>query len=196
MPQIFLTFDDGPHPIYTPTILEILNKYAVKATFFVCGKNIEKYPKILEQIVKNKHSVGNHSYSHSRLLTFIGAFRREIERTTELILKITSLKTNLFRPPWGIRPPWLTRYLKRNGYQLVLWDIDPEDWQRIPAEKIASRVIEKAKDNCIVLLHDGDGIRQKSSRENTVKAIPIIIEALVEKGYTFQRIPFSSKGIL
>jgi len=180
-----LTFDDGPNDIYTPQILEILKSYNVKATFFVCGKNAERYPHILKRIAQEGHSIGNHTYSHNRLLTFLGLLKREVEITQKLITAVTSHTTTLFRPPWGFAPSWLKRYLMIQGFRLILWDIDPKDWRQPPSDEIVRRIMMEVRDDAIVLLHDGDGIRQKGTRQNTVNALPHLIQLLLQQGYNF-----------
>lgn len=165
-------------------ILEILEEFGAKATFFICGRKGEKYPEILRAIVERGHRVGNHTYSHSRFLTYMGILRGEIERTERIIYEITSHNTRLFRPPWGIAQPWLKRYLKKRGYQLVLWDIDTEDWKGISGEVIAKRIEANIKDNAIILLHDGDSAREK--KQNTLSALQIILPFFQEEGFSFQ----------
>jgi len=146
MKEIFLTFDDGPNE-YTLKILEILKDFNAKATFFVLGKNCQKFPKILEKISKEGHAIGNHSFSHS--LKFFFDFKNEIEKTNEIIEKIAKVKTKLFRPPYGILPFWLKNYLLKNQFKIVLWDLDSKDWKG----KISNEIF-KAENRSILLFHD------------------------------------------
>jgi peptidoglycan/xylan/chitin deacetylase (PgdA/CDA1 family) len=145
--KIYLTFDDGPNE-YTLKNLETLKKFGLKAIFFVVGKNCHKYPKILKEIVKEGHSIGNHSFSHS--IRFFFDFKREIEKTREIIKKITGIETKIFRPPYGFLPPWLKNYLLENGYEILLWDVDSKDWKG----KIDQKIFKKIKPNSILLFHD------------------------------------------
>jgi len=184
--SIFLTFDDGPNEPYTSQILDILKHYRACASFFVCGKNALFYPEVTRRIVAEGHSLGNHSYSHSRLLTYAGLLRREIETTDEILQKITGVETRLFRPPWGIAMPWLGSYIKASGHKMILWDIMAFDWWKVPVSFIINRVSSHARPNAIVLLHDGNQTRKNSNRNRTVLALPGIIEKLKEKDFDFE----------
>jgi len=186
--DIFLTFDDGPNEPYTSQILDVLKEHEAVATFFVCGKGVERFPQITRRILDEGHSLGNHAYSHSMLLTITGFMRKEIERTSELILKTTGVKTRLFRPPWGVATPWLKRYLKANKYRTVLWDVNSYDWMEIPASSIEKNVLKKARPGVIILLHDGKNSIQYHDRSQTVQALPIIIKALKQKGFCLKGI--------
>ena len=181
--DIFLTFDDGPNEPYTSQILDVLKEHQAMATFFVCGKGVERFPQITRRILDEGHSLGNHAYSHSMLRTITGLLGKEIEKTSELILKTTGAKTHLFRPPWGVATPWLKRYLKANKYQTVLWDINSYDWTEIPASSIEGIVLKKARPGAVILLHDGKNSKHHHDRSQTVQALPAIIKALRQKGF-------------
>jgi len=129
-------------------ILETLKEFNLKATFFVVGKNCQKFPEILREIVKEGHSIGNHSFSHS--IKFFFDFKREVERTNQIIKKITGIKTKIFRPPFGFLPFWLKKYLLEKNYQIVLWDLDSKDRQG----KINPKIFQKIKPGSILLFHD------------------------------------------
>jgi len=186
--NIFLTFDDGPSNPWTPQILDILKDFQIKATFFVCGKNIERYPKIAKRIVNEGHAIGNHSYYHSKIRSSTPLLLKDVEKTSEVILKITSTRSKIFRPPWGIVTPWLKRYLLKNGLKLILWDIEAHDWKQPQAKIISQRILSKAKSNSIILLHDGDGIKKNCNRFQTVFSLPLIIKELKDKGFIFEKI--------
>jgi len=147
--KIFLTFDDGPNE-HTLKILEILKNFDARATFFVCGKNCQKFPEITKKIIKDGHIIGNHTYSHSINFLFPWNFKKEIGKTTQIINEITGKETIFFRPPWGILTPWLKRYLLENNYKIILWDIDSKDWKG----KISDKIFQKIKPNSILLFHD------------------------------------------
>ncbi|MDD5627020.1 MAG: polysaccharide deacetylase family protein [Patescibacteria group bacterium] len=187
-PQVFLTFDDGPSAPFTNEILDILAGFQVLASFFVCGKNVERHPEIAKRIAAGGHTLGNHSYSHSRFLSLTGCLSSEIEKTQSIIQEVTGVRVKFFRPPWGYVRPWLASYLKKQGYQLALWDIKVYDWQKPAAAIIAKRVLQKVKPNAVILLHDGDRTRLSCDRSQTVLALPMIIQNLKEKGYTFGKI--------
>lgn len=179
MPSIYLTFDDGPNEPYTSQILNILKIFGAKATFFVCGKNAEYYPALARRIVQEGHGIGNHTFSHSKFLSYTGLWLREIKQTNKIIFKITGRKTNLFRPPWGRITPWLFLYLKIKNIKIVLWDKAVGDWKNPSPETIVKRVLEKIKPEDIILLHD---------LPQTVKALPLIIKELKSRGFDFKMI--------
>jgi peptidoglycan/xylan/chitin deacetylase (PgdA/CDA1 family) len=162
--KICLTFDDGPNE-YTLKNLETLKRFNLKATFFVVGKSCQKYPQILKEIVKEGHLIGNHSFSHS--IKFFFDFKREIERTREIIKEITGIETKIFRPPYGFLHPWLKNYLLKNGYKILLWDVDSRDWKG----KIDQKIFQKIKPNSILLFHDC---------LETSLALPKILENLID----------------
>ena len=117
--KVFLTFDDGPNEPYTSKILDILKEHQAKASFFACGKNIERYPDSIKRIVAEGHTIGNHAYTHSKLISRLGLLAGEIEKTSKIIEQITGRKTHYFRPPWGMLTPWLRSYLRKNNYQII-----------------------------------------------------------------------------
>jgi peptidoglycan/xylan/chitin deacetylase (PgdA/CDA1 family) len=173
--EVFLTFDDGPNE-YTLKILEGLKKFDAQATFFVCGKNCQKYPEVLKRIFEEGHSIGNHSFSHS--IKFFFNFKNEIEKTNEIIKEITGIETKIFRPPWGILTPWLKRSLFENDYQIILWDIDSKDWKNKSANLIEKEIFKKIKSGSIILFHDC---------LQTSLALPKILEELKKKDYVFKK---------
>lgn len=181
--KVFLTFDDGPSESYTSKILDILKENGAKATFFVCGKNVERYPEIAKRIVKEGHTIANHTYSHSIILSFFGSLTGEIKKTTDIIKEMTGVRTNFFRPPFGLFAPWLKRYLEENNYKIILWDIDTFDWMGRPARIIEERIFKKIKSNSIILFHDGNKDKFHFNLYQTILALPSIIKKLKAKGY-------------
>lgn len=180
-PVIALTFDDGPNPIYTPQILDILKSRGVVATFFILGAQADKYPQLLEAITSSKSTLANHSYSHRNLERIsITESLEEINRTEAVIEKTTKNKNKWFRPPGGNFNGLLVDKTTSLGYHFVLWNIDPRDWTKPPVTTIAQTVISQAAPGAIILLHDGGG-----NRAQTVAALPTIIDSLKAQGYTF-----------
>jgi len=175
--EIYFTFDDGPNE-YTLKILDILKNFGVRATFFVCGKNVEHFPEITKRIVGDGHTIGNHTFSHSINFLFLWSFKKEIDKTAQIIKEITGKETNFFRPPWGILTPWLKKYLLKNNYQIILWNIDSEDWKKHPANLIEETIFKKVKSNSIILSHDCLQISL---------ALPKILGELKNKGYIFRK---------
>jgi peptidoglycan/xylan/chitin deacetylase (PgdA/CDA1 family) len=145
----------------------------LKATFFVVGKNCQKYPQILKEIAKDGHSIGNHSFSHS--IKFFFDFKKETERTNQIIKEITGIETKIFRPPYGFLHPWLKNYLLKNGYQILLWDVDSKDWKG----KVDQKIFPKIKPDSILLFHDC---------LETSLALPKILENLKKENFIFQKL--------
>ncbi|MBM2831308.1 MAG: polysaccharide deacetylase [Dehalococcoidia bacterium] len=188
MDKVALTFDDGPNEPYTSKILDILSGYLIKSIFFVCGRNVEFHPESLRRIVQEGHLLGNHTHSHSRFLTVTGLALWETFKAAEVIRRITGIRPEYFRPPYGARNPFFWWYLKRKGYRVVLWDVDGRDWERPSAAELARRIVARVKPNSVVLLHDGHNTIHGDDRSPTVEALPLIIEGLMDRGYVFVRL--------
>lgn len=176
---IALTFDDGPHPTYTPRLLEILKAEGVPATFFLLGDRIELYPEVAALIAAQGFEIGNHSFSHADATTQTGEeIRAEVERTQKLIHKATGRRPTLYRPPYGKHNDALFAVLHEESMAAVNWSVDPRDWQRgETSESIRDFILGRAHPGAIVLLHD---IHKRS-----VEAVPEIIAGLREQGFTF-----------
>jgi peptidoglycan/xylan/chitin deacetylase (PgdA/CDA1 family) len=152
--NVRFSFDDGPHPEITPRLLKLLSDYRIKASFFCIGKNIRKHPEIVEQISKEGHSIGNHSYSHSFFFDFFG-FRKiidELSETNELIHEITGKDCKTFRPPYGVMNPNIAKALKKLGMQAIGWRIRTKD--TVKPKAYVLKKMNKAKPGDIILLHD------------------------------------------
>jgi len=187
-PVIALTFDDGPDTTYTEPILDSLKKYNIPATFFLVGFKLERHPQVARRILKEGHEVGNHSYSH---LNFTELFSKEewfegqIIRFQKLSQKFLNQKPTLVRPPYGQIRNEQIKFLSEKGYIIVNWSIDTYDWNedKNSAIQIAERVLDYAHSGAIVLLHSGG-----QNRENTLAALPLIIQTLQSKGYKFVKV--------
>ncbi len=184
--EVAITFDDGPDPVWTPKVLDILRKRGVKAAFFLVGKNCESYPRLVARIVEEGHEIGNHTYTHRNLAAMSPAQTRvELNATERLIESITGRSTALFRPPYNAdsTPADIAELaplkLAQNelGYTIVLEKVDPRDWAQPGADKIVQRVKELRGEGNIVLLHDAGG-----DRSQTVEALPKIIDYLQTRG--------------
>ncbi len=182
---IYLTFDDGPLEPHTSKILDILKQYNAKAAFFFCGKNIERNAGSVARVVSEGHSLGNHTYSHDFWKVITGNLLGEIEQTELLIKNYANITSLLYRSPWGITLPRLRANLLAAGFAVCSWNITAFDWWQPSAEFIARHVIARAFPGAVVLLHDGNRTLP-GNRENTVKALPVIIKALREQGYMFK----------
>jgi peptidoglycan/xylan/chitin deacetylase (PgdA/CDA1 family) len=189
-PVVALTFDDGPSP-YTAQVLDILARYQVKATFFVIGMNVEKYPDLVRRIVTEGHTIGNHTYSHPLLgpLESPGRFQHELDRADMAIQAATGVRPVLFRPPRGLRSPWMIHLALNKGYQVVMWSVSPDDWRRPSPAVITGRVLARVRPGAIILLHDGLETLGNPHMQHTVDALPDIIEGLQARGYRLVTVP-------
>jgi peptidoglycan/xylan/chitin deacetylase (PgdA/CDA1 family) len=178
--SVALTFDDGPSPD-TLQILEVLRRENVKATFFLIGREVEKYPEIARKIAADGHEIGNHSYSHPIFLFCPpNKTRRELRQTQEIIKRATGVEPKIARPPCGVRSPAYFAAAKDLNLQTVQWSDASFDWKNISAERIAQNILETVQSDSIVLLHDGDSAG-KRSRRATAEALPLLLRGLREK---------------
>lgn len=184
--RIALTFDDGPVSPFTEQILDILRARKVPATFFVCGKNVERFPQILRRIQAEGHTIGNHTYSHEfPYFRSRRKFAAEIDRTQEAIAKVTGQQPVIFRPPYGAR--WIGFYpvLRERELRLVNWSDTGYDW--LEKSDIVRRTLKDLGPGSIILLHDGRRADPPETidRSRTVSALPAIIDAARDAGLTF-----------
>lgn len=178
---VALTFDDGPWPEWTEAVLDVLAERDVRATFFVLGRQVKRHPGLTERIAEDGHLLGSHSLSHKRYSELKASqIRRETTGSWQAIRDASGVSTEWIRPPYGSMDAKAWRELRRLKAQVVMWDVDPKDWQRPGSAKIASRVVRHVKPGSIVLLHDGGG-----NRKQTLRALPRIIKRLRAKGYMF-----------
>jgi peptidoglycan/xylan/chitin deacetylase (PgdA/CDA1 family) len=188
---VALTFDDGPNEPYTGRILKILRDNGIHATFFLIGKNVEFFRNTAREIVKEGHVVGNHSYSHPFLLAVEPSKYegKQIDLNEQLLEAITGVHCTLFRPPFGLRTPWLLHAVAKRGLVSVGWSEDGSDWHDLSSSQIADRIIRNARPGNIILLHDGLNLAHGVDRSKTVDALPIIISNLRARGYRFVTLP-------
>ena len=173
--KVAITFDDGPNAEFTPILLEGLKERNVKATFFLLGKEAEKYPEIVEQMHKEGHLVATHAYEHIDLSKLPDEqARAQIDSTNQVLQEITGVYPAYIRPPFGA---WKTNLDYKTEMIEVLWDVDPLDWKTPDANVVANYVISKVKEDDIILLHDASA--------TSVQAAFMIIDALEKEGYTF-----------
>lgn len=178
--KIALTFDDGPHPVYTREILDILREYNIRATFFVIGENVEKYPELVEQELAEGHEVGNHTYSHCHLSEVAPEkIIREIEACEATVYQLCEYRTKLFRPPEGVLPEAIHDYTANADYTVVLWSIDTYDWAHNPIDRIMENVRRNADPGDIILMHDS------VNDSLTPDALRQVIPYLLSEGYSF-----------
>ncbi len=172
-PRIALTFDDGPS-IYTEELLDGLKERGVKATFFVIGKSAEVYPELVKREAAEGHLIGNHTYSHVQICKLsIDKAREEIEKTNKILEGLTQKRVEYVRPPFGV---W-EEELEDLQMTSVMWSVDPLDWTTKNTDEIVKKVVTKAKENDIILLHD--------CYKSSVQAALRIVDLLQAEGYEF-----------
>lgn len=175
---IALTFDDGPHPLFTPSLLSFLASENIKATFFIIGKEAAKYPDLVLQISDAGHEIGNHSYSHTRINEINKKMLiQDIMQSQNLIQKITHKKPQLFRPPFGRLTDENIKTVKCFFPYIVYWTFDVRDWDMKNPNQITNDIKQGIKPGAILLFHE--------NRFETVSAIPEVIKALRTQGYRF-----------
>lgn len=185
---VAITFDDGPDPRFTPAILEILAKEKVKATFFMVGKHVEKYPHLARQVVAAGHEIGNHTYSHANLLQApLGRITAEIERGEEAIFNATGLRPSLFRPPRGLYEAKLIEETKARGYTVILWSLSSNDWLEMRPVDISRTILQNVAPGDIILFHDSGNLIRAEGGERlpTVRSLKTVLAGLKEQGYDF-----------
>jgi chitin deacetylase len=181
---IALTFDDAPSD-KTDEILALLAKKNIKATFYVIGRNAEEYPEEIKNIVREGHELGNHSYSHQRMIFKSPAFiKNEIEKTDQLIRSAGYSGKITFRPPNGKKLFMLPWYLWKNDRKTIMWNIEPDTYCQGDADAIVKYTLENIKPGSIILMHPFCGQECTADRE----ALPKIIYELESKGYQFQMV--------
>ncbi len=176
--QLALTFDDGPHSGTTQRLLEILKKYHVRATFFVVGKMVDKYPELAQLEVDQGHEIANHTYHHFRFPSLTPQqIEDELVLGRDAIKRATRVDTRLFRPPGGEYDRRLVSIARKLGYLMVLWTADPGDYRLTSAQHIEELTLQQTNPGGIILLHDGI--------EATLEALPRLIQAWRKQGFSF-----------
>lgn len=176
---VALTFDDGPVSTTTPEILNILKEKNIKATFFVVGEQVKRFPTLVSREIAEGHEVGNHTYTHPKLANLQEyMIEEELKNTEKEILKVAP-KPTLFRPPGGFYNKKIIKIAKDSEYSTILWTIDPVDWRSPPVGDIVDLVIKDVKPGSIILLHDG------KYPSTTPEALWFIIDILESRGYEF-----------
>ncbi|MGB3187881.1 MAG: polysaccharide deacetylase family protein [Limnoraphis sp.] len=183
-PEIALTFDDGPHPVYTSDLLKVLDEYQITASFFWLGCWVKNYPQIAKAVIRRGHWICLHGYNHQMFHQMTDEqLKQDLEKTKQEILKICDINPNRLldvRPPNGVFTPKTLTLLKQWEYRPVMWTVVPEDWVRPGVNLVTNRVIQQTTNGSIIVLHDGNDGGQDvaaSARE--------IIPKLLEKGYKF-----------
>ncbi|MER1998649.1 MAG: polysaccharide deacetylase family protein [Lysinibacillus sp.] len=171
--RVAITFDDGPNTKYTPNILKTLEKHNVKATFFVTGNNVTKYPTIAKQIVLDGHEIGNHTYSHPKLTSIsLKSATSQITKTNNAIEKATGVQPTVFRPPYG---SYNEKIVQAAKMPTILWSVDTLDWQHRNPTKLLQIVKRQVKNGSIILMHD--------TNNASLKGLEDVIKYLQQNNY-------------
>lgn len=183
--ELFLTFDDGPVPGPTDFVLDTLQKYSCKATFFCIGDNIRKYPRIFERVVKEDHAIGNHTFNHLKgWSTSTDKYIDNVKQfNNQLLIDNYQLKIDLFRPPYGRITRSQIKALAQ--YKIVMWDVLTIDYSKgLSPESCLKNSIRAARSGSIIVFHDS-----LKAERNMTYAVPKFIEHFLEKGFVFKTIP-------
>ena len=182
--KVYLTFDDGPIPEVTEWVLNELEKYNAKATFFCIGDNVQKHPQVVAKIVKSNHAIGNHTFNHlngwstsaENYLYNLDLCQTELEKN--------KIKTTLFRPPYGKIKSAQAKQINQKGYSVIMWGIISKDYdQNTSKATCVANVLDHVKPGSIIVMHDS-----LKAFPNLEYALPIILKNLTEKGYSFEKI--------
>ncbi|GAB3546014.1 polysaccharide deacetylase family protein [Noviherbaspirillum agri] len=185
--EIALTIDDGPNPDVTPKVLDLLDRYGVKATFFCIGTQAARYPELCRQIVERGHAVENHSQHHRHHFSLLGpkGFAREIEAGQDTLTAITGRRPQFFRAPAGLRNPFLDPVLARLGLRLAAWTRRGFDTRTGDPAIVLSRLLPDVRPGAILLLHDGNCARTSTGEPVILAVLPPLIEAAQTAGLRF-----------
>jgi len=184
---VALTYDDGPHPVYTPRIMSILARYHARATFFMIGSRMARWPEIVKQAARQGDIIANHTYTHPNNLENLPRHRimRELASDQRLIHTLVGRTYPLFRPPKGLLNRELALTAHMEGYTVILWSVSAYHHEARTPELMARRVLDRIRPGAIVLMHDG----RYPMRWRDVQATPLIIEELRQRGYRFVTVP-------
>ncbi|MGJ7913039.1 polysaccharide deacetylase family protein [Neobacillus sp. LXY-1] len=188
--EVAFTFDDGPNPVYTPQILDLLKRHQIKATFFVLGSKAEKYPEIIKRIYDEGHLLGIHNFVHRANWGMSPwKVRRDLEKSAFIIEKITEERPIYYRPPWGLLNLFDLFLLKK--YKIILWSVMAEDWRSNGgSEKVKNRLLHQIKKGDVVLLHDCGTTwgADEDAPMNTIMALNDVFNELSKMGISCVRI--------
>jgi peptidoglycan/xylan/chitin deacetylase (PgdA/CDA1 family) len=178
--EVALTFDDGPDPVVTPRVLELLGSAGAAATFFVVGDKVEAHPELAAEVAARGHLLGNHTSRHSHAFAFYPphALAREIDRAQDVIAQVTGTRPQHFRAPAGIRAPWLEPLLATRNLSLVSWTRRGYDTVAGEPQRVLSRLLRGVRGGDILLLHDGTCARTATGRPVVLEVLPVLLEEL------------------
>lgn len=188
--EIALTIDDGPDPVVTPQVLELLARYGVQATFFVIGARAERYPDVCREIVRRGHAIENHSQRHCHNFSFLGmrGITRELQAAQATLTALTGQRPLFFRAPAGFRNPFLDPVLTRLGLQLVSWSVRGFDTRVSNSEKVKRKLLAGLRPGAIVLLHDGNAARTRAGNPVILEVLPALFDAAAAGNLQFVKL--------
>lgn len=177
--EICLTIDDGPDPVVTPLVLDILDQYAASATFFCIGEKAARYPDLCREIVRRGHSVENHSQHHRHYFSLMGprGMTRELQAAQDTLTAITGQRPLFFRAPAGLRNPFLDPVLSRLGLRLASWSVRGFDTRVGDAGRVKDKLMGGLQAGAILLLHDGNAARTLDGRPVILDVLPVLLES-------------------
>lgn len=182
--HVTLTIDDGPDPLVTPHVLDILDNHMRKATFFCIGARAEQHPELCREIVRRGHTIENHTYHHSHFFSFFGPLRarHEIRLAQDAISRLTRRTPQFFRPPAGLRNPMLYPVVASLGLHQAAWTRRGYDTRETDPDKVLARLTRNLKAGDILLLHDGNAARTRSGAPVILEVLPPLLERLAQAG--------------
>ena len=185
--EIALTIDDGPDPLVTPQVLDILDRYAARATFFCVGEKAARYPDVCREIVRRGHVVENHSQFHHPHFSLLGprGFMRELQAAQCTLSQITGQRPQFFRAPAGLRNPFLDPVLARLGLTLASWSARGFDTRIGDAERVRTALLRELREGAILLLHDGNAARSAHGIPVILDVLPAVLESAAAAGLRF-----------
>ncbi|TYO95872.1 polysaccharide deacetylase family protein [Desulfallas thermosapovorans] len=173
--MVAITFDDGPFPQMTEQYLAVLDKLNVRATFFMVGQRIKYYPELARRVAEQGNEIGSHSWQHARLDELTAeAIAEDMRLVANEVQAAVGQAVSLLRPPYGARSDVLLATAEQHGYKVIIWDVDPRDWEDPPPDQIVASVLGQVKPGSIIVMHEG--------HVNTLQALPVIIQKLRERG--------------
>ena len=179
--EIALSFDDGPHPRLTPVILDILEEYGIKATFFMVGENVGYYPAAARAVAEAGHEIANHTFSHRKFGKMTeGEMREEIASCEQALASVSESPVHFIRPPEGQMNETMRRVAGNLDYRIILWDVDTRDWAHTPPAEISRHILDTVQAGDIILMHDFIG-----HDSPTPEALRQVIPELLARGYRF-----------
>ncbi|WP_296499462.1 polysaccharide deacetylase family protein [Rhodoferax sp.] len=185
--EIALTIDDGPDPVVTPQVLEVLERYGVRATFFVIGARAERYPELCREIARRGHAIENHSQRHRHNFALMGlkGITKELQAAQDTLTGLTGQRPRFFRAPAGFRNPFLDPVLTRLGLQLVSWSVRGFDTRVSNAVKVTNTLVAGLRPGAILLLHDGNAARTRAGTPVILEVLPALLDAAVANNLRF-----------